>query len=104
MKIKIILALTVLVTLAVTSADAQSVRERRHYQQQGIHQDLRHGKVSKGDRHRLAREKRHYRKDNFRGHRNDHFSYRDKRHFRHDRMKGGRNGYGYRNNGARRFD
>lgn len=104
MKSKIILALTLLITIAVTSADAQSVRKGREYQKNGYHQQLRKGQMLKADHHRLAREKRHYRKDNFRDHRKNHLSYRHKKHFRHDRKKHYPRAYGYRAPGTLRYD
>lgn len=103
MKSKIIIALTVLITLAVTSVDAQSVRERRQYQREGIAKDYGRGKISKHDRQRLAKERHHFRHDRFHGRHDRKYSYRAKRYQRYDRNKTGRSGYSYRNN-QRRFD
>jgi len=103
MKSKIIIALTVLITLAVTSADAQSVKHRRQYQSEGIGNDYGRGRMLNNDRHRLAKERHHYRHDRFRGHRDRRFSYRERKHFRHDNRKNGHHNYSYRNK-QRRFD
>ena len=105
MKSKIIIALTVLITLVVTTADAQSVREKRFNQREGISKDYRNGngKISKHDRHRLAREKKHYRRDNHFGRSDRRHSYHQKRYQRHDQRKNGPYGYNYRNK-QRRFD
>lgn len=102
MKSKIIIALTVLITLAVTSANAQP-RHRSENQRHGFSNDYGHGRISKNDRHRLAKERRHYRHDRFNGHRDGKFSYRERKHLRHDNRKGGRHNYSYRNK-QRRFD
>jgi hypothetical protein len=103
MKSKIILALTVLITLAVTSANAQSVRERQSHQRDGIGNDYRHGKISRSDRHRLAKERNHFRHDRFRNQRDGQFSHHDRKRFRHENRKGRHQGYSYRNN-HRKFD
>ena len=103
MKSKIILALTLLITLAVTSADAQSVRKGKEIQRKGYHRELRKGHMLKADRHRLVREKRHYRKDKFRVHRNDHLSYRHKKHFHQGRKKHNPRVYGYGGHGPVRY-
>ena len=105
MKSKIIIALTVLITLAVTSADAQSVREKRQYQRDGISNNYGNsrGKISKHDRHRLAREKHQYRRDKHLGRNERRYSYREKRYQHHDNRRNGRYGYDYRNK-QRRFD
>ena len=104
MKSKIILALTLLITLAITGANAQSVRERSH-NKDGMSKNFRHGKISKHDRHRLARERSHYRKNNFRGNRDGHFSHHDKRYLRSGNRKARHHGYGYREHSRqRKFD
>jgi hypothetical protein len=103
MKSKIIIALTVLVTLVVASADAQSVREKRQYQRDRISNDYGRGKISKQDRHRIAQERHHYRRDKYYGRNERRYSYREKRYQRQDNRKNGRYGYDYRNK-QRRFD
>ena len=104
MKSKIILALTLLITLAVTGANAQAVRERGQYNE-GMSKNFRHGKISKHDRHRLARERSHYRKNNFRGKKDGHFSHHDKRYLRSKNRKARHQGYGYRpHSQQRKFD
>jgi len=105
MKSKIIIALTVLISLAVTNADAQSGRGKREYQRDGISKNYGNsrGKISKHDRHRLAREKYHYRRDKHFGRKENRYSYREKRYQRYDNRKNGRYGYDYRNK-QRRFD
>lgn len=104
MKIKIILALTLLITFAVTGANAQSVRERNHDQRERVSRDFRHGKISKHDRHRLAKERHHYRRNDVRGRRDGDYSHRGPKHFRHNKRNGNRHDYGYKNNRHRKFD
>jgi hypothetical protein len=105
MKSKIIITLTILITLAVTSADAQSAKGRREYQKDGINKNYGYnkGKISKHDRHRLARERHEYRRDKHFGRNESRYSYHQKRYQRHDNRKNGRYGYDYRNK-QRRFD
>ena len=103
MKSKIIIALTLLITLAVTSVNAQSVRERKQYQRDGIGNDYGRGKISKHNRHGVSKERHHFRRDRFHGRHDRNYSYREKRYQRYDRRKGGRHGYSYRNK-QRRFD
>jgi hypothetical protein len=103
MKSKIIIALTVLITLVVTSADAQSVKGKRQNQRDAISRDYSRGKISKHDRHSLARERHHSRHDKYYGRNERRYSYRDKRYQRHENRRNGRYGYESRNK-QRRFD
>jgi len=105
MKSKIIIALTVLITLVVTSADAQSGKGKKEYQRDGISKNYGNsqGKISKQDRHRLAHEKYQYRRDKHFGRKESRYGYREKRYQRYDNLKNGRYGYDYRNK-QRRFD
>ena len=103
MKGKIILAIALLIGLTITSADAQSVREKRADQRERINGNFRQGKISKADKHRLAKERSHYRKHDFRG-KKQHFSHGNRRHFKHESRKSGRNGYSLRKHRQSRFD
>jgi hypothetical protein len=104
MKGKIILAIALLIGLSVTSADAQSVREKRFNKKERISGDFRQGKLSKSDRYHPGKERSHYRKHNFRGRKQGHFSHGSRRHFKHDGRKPGRHGYSYRKHRHSRFD
>ncbi|RYG02590.1 MAG: hypothetical protein EOO02_10240 [Chitinophagaceae bacterium] len=105
MKGKIILALSLLITFAVTSANAQSSRGRKEFDKERV-SDNRHGHhkrghISKHDRHRLAMEKRHHRKHGSYGRHDNRYGYQDRK-----QMHKGRKGhatYGHHRN-HRRFD
>jgi len=105
MKSKIIIALTILITMAVTSADAQSAKGSREYQKDGINKNHSYnkGSISKHDRHSLARERHQYRRDKHFSRKENRYSYHEKRYQRHDYRKNGLYGYDYRNK-QRRFD
>ncbi|MHA4843140.1 hypothetical protein ACX0G7_03195 [Flavitalea antarctica] len=103
MKGKIIITLTVLITLAMSSADAQSVREKRQYQRDRISKSYERGKISKQDRQRIARERHHYVHGKYYGRNERRYGYREKRYQRYDNRRNTRYGYNYRN-GLRRFD
>ena len=103
MKSKIILALSLLITFAVTNADAQTLRERKYFQKEGAHRDFRDGKLSKHDRQKIARS-REYRKHQYQKKRHNHYRHGRKFYGRHDRKKNSRSAYGYHHNRLRRFD
>ncbi len=102
MKSKIILALSLLITLAVSSADAQTVRERKHFKKERANKQFRDGKLSRQDRQKIARS-REYRKHEFQKKRHNHYRHDRKTYGRHDREKYNR-AYGYNHKKLRRFD
>ncbi len=102
MKSKIILALSLLIVVAVTSADAQSVRERKYFKNERAERDFRQGKMSKYERQKIARH-REIRRYNYHGNRDGQFRHGHRKYARHDRNKYNRRGYSYQHR-QRRFD
>ncbi|RYY29688.1 MAG: hypothetical protein EOO04_06745 [Chitinophagaceae bacterium] len=103
MKSKIILALSLLITVAVTSADAQTAREKKYFKQERAQREFRDGKLSKHDRQKIARS-REYRKHEYQKKRHNHYRHGRKNYGRIDKKRHGRSGYGYHQNKLRRFD
>lgn len=83
MKGKIIFALSLLITFAVTSANAQSGRGRKEFEKERVaknmHGHYKRGHISKHDRHRLAMEKRHHRKHGSYGRRDDRYGFHERK-------------------------
>jgi hypothetical protein len=103
MKSKIILAFSLLIVAAVASADAQTVRERKHFKNERAERDFRQGKMSKQERHRIARS-RELRKHHYYGKRDGHYRHGHKKYARHDRKRYSRRGYSYQHHRQKRFD
>ena len=99
MKTKVILAIMLLLGVAVTSADAQTIRGKARHERHRIAAGVRSGELSRPEAYRLSREQRHIRKDVRRAKLNDgHIGPRERKHIRHEQRKASRHIYRAKHN------
>ena len=63
MKVKILLPLIVLLTVAVANVNGQTIKQKSRHEKARIAQGRKSGELTKFESRRLAREQRHIRKD-----------------------------------------
>lgn len=104
MKTKIILVVALILGVAVTNADAQTINAKARNERHRIVGGVRNGELTKGEAYRLGKEQRHIRKGIHRARRNDgHISARERKHIKHAQRKHSRHIYHYKHNRRDRF-
>jgi hypothetical protein len=103
MKLKLIIAATLLSVLIITSADAQIIRKKAVNERARIHNGVRNGELTRPEAYRLHRDQRDIRRDIHRARRDGHIDRAERMHIRKDQRKHSRRIYKAKHNGRKRF-
>ncbi len=105
MKAKLILSIALLMGIAVSSVQAQSIADRERYQRERITEGYRNGSLNRGEAYRLSREQQKIRHDYRRYKWNDgRLSRHERRKLHREQQRASRHIYWHKHHGRHRFD